>query len=224
MPLRPGLASEASTPRVSAYLPKTFLTETVDDAGEYSQRDDAGGVLQGSDEKRQGGSVDIMSLLDHRRLGDLAAEFEKYPDAALTLEEFVSVITPFLPSEHLDDTEIVSSLCKLFDDVDVNGDGTMEWEEFTGYVVDAGLHTSSAANSADRIDDYERVNLSMSCLNGPNDFAVTKLEYLDKLDQVLVWERGCNTIRVLDSMVTTFIFLFIPLTSACGRQWCRRQA
>ena len=32
-------------------------------------------------------NVDIMSLLDHKRLGNLAAEFDHYEDSALTLEQ-----------------------------------------------------------------------------------------------------------------------------------------
>ena len=34
---------------------------------------------------------------------------------------------------------LVCNLCELFDQIDVNGDGTLEWEEFTGFCVEAGL-------------------------------------------------------------------------------------
>ena len=34
---------------------------------------------------------------------------------------------------------LVKDLIELFEQVDVNGDGSMEWDEFTGYCIDSGM-------------------------------------------------------------------------------------
>ena len=34
----------------------------------------------------------------------------------------------------------VADLIELFAQVDVNGDGTMEWEEFSAFCIEAGEH------------------------------------------------------------------------------------
>ncbi len=75
----------------------------------------------------------------------------------------------------------------------------MEWEEFTSYVVDAGLNTSSAISTADRIDEYDRAKTFVSDASGSRrDFAVSNIGYLAELDQALVWERSQSQIRVID--------------------------
>ncbi len=37
------------------------------------------------------------------------------------------------------EVELVASLIELFEQIDINGDGTMIWNEFTSYCVEAGL-------------------------------------------------------------------------------------
>ena len=34
---------------------------------------------------------------------------------------------------------VVSDLCELFAQIDANGDGSMEWEEFTGFIIEQGM-------------------------------------------------------------------------------------
>ena len=38
------------------------------------------------------------------------------------------------PSE---ETDLVHGLCHLFREIDINGNGYMEWDEFTGFMVEA---------------------------------------------------------------------------------------
>ena len=33
----------------------------------------------------------------------------------------------------------VADLLELFEQIDANGDGTLEWEEFTGFIIDQGM-------------------------------------------------------------------------------------
>ena len=57
------------------------------------------------------------------------------------------------PSVEGGESELVANLVELFREVDVNGDGVMEWEEFTRFIVEkAALFKEQ--NSLDRIPEY----------------------------------------------------------------------
>jgi hypothetical protein len=39
----------------------------------------------------------------------------------------------------VDESEVVANLCELFAQIDINGDGNMEWDEFTSFIVETGM-------------------------------------------------------------------------------------
>ena len=82
--------------------------------------------------------VDIMMLLDTNQMADIRAEFEKEEDG-LALNNFVRVMLKYLSTETVNTQHLVASLCELFAQVDVNGDATMEWDEFYGYIHEQGM-------------------------------------------------------------------------------------
>jgi hypothetical protein len=63
--------------------------------------------------------------------------------------------------------------------VDINGDGSMEWEEFTGFLIDAGMN--DGASRVDRIEEYVR---SPVVDTSRHDRTIERVEYLPRLDQV----------------------------------------
>lgn len=57
-----------------------------------------------------------------------------------SLTEFVHVMTSLLNMDHLmTDDQFAANLIEFFDQVDINGDGSMEWEEFTSFIVEMGM-------------------------------------------------------------------------------------
>ena len=59
------------------------------------------------------------------------------------------------PSVEGGESELVANLVELFREVDVNGDGVMEWEEFTRFIVEkAALFKEQ--NSLDRIPEQDK--------------------------------------------------------------------
>eukprot|EP00281_Chroomonas_sp_CCMP1168_P016732 CAMPEP_0206215802 /NCGR_PEP_ID=MMETSP0047_2-20121206/2388_1 /ASSEMBLY_ACC=CAM_ASM_000192 /TAXON_ID=195065 /ORGANISM="Chroomonas mesostigmatica_cf, Strain CCMP1168" /LENGTH=801 /DNA_ID=CAMNT_0053638119 /DNA_START=93 /DNA_END=2495 /DNA_ORIENTATION=+ len=83
--------------------------------------------------------VDIMMLLDTNHLSDIRQEFMEAEDG-LTLNSFVRVMLKYLSKdESINTQDLVASLCELFAQVDVNGDATMEWDEFYGYIHEQGM-------------------------------------------------------------------------------------
>eukprot|EP01083_Nonionella_stella_P102367 291167_1 len=71
----------------SEYKPNAFLTEL---------RRDARATEIGKNTEDSSASFDVMSLLDHERLPELKADFQKF-GRGLTMNEFVSVVLPYLP-------------------------------------------------------------------------------------------------------------------------------
>lgn len=76
-----------------------------------------------------------MSLIDKSKMELLEKEFKHDPDG-LTLESFVWLLQNVCPFEESELLRVTSGLIKLFYDVDINGDGRLEWSEFNQYVMD----------------------------------------------------------------------------------------
>lgn len=68
-------------------------------------------------------------------------EREKRLGGGLPLLDFVEIVLPGLPrpKNAAEKAASVSALIDLFEDIDINGDGVMEFEEFTSFCVDAGM-------------------------------------------------------------------------------------
>ncbi|KAG9392928.1 WD domain, G-beta repeat [Carpediemonas membranifera] len=64
----------------------------------------------------------------------------------MSMTEFVHVMLHFMPSplcdaEHLRAT--VGNLCEMFEEIDVNGDGEMEWDEFMSFIIEEAAVSKS---------------------------------------------------------------------------------
>ena len=84
-----------------------------------------------------------MNYLDVKVIHKLEREFDKSGDG-LSITQFVeamiahaALIPPDASKEK--ELEIVSLLREMFNQIDVDGDGTMDWEELTAFNVQSGL-------------------------------------------------------------------------------------
>ncbi|EQC30348.1 hypothetical protein SDRG_11925 [Saprolegnia diclina VS20] len=66
----------------------------------------------------------------------------------LTIDEFVYTMTKSLHEHIQDELEFAMAVIELFETIDVNGDGSLEWDEFAGYIMDAGIAKAEEAISA----------------------------------------------------------------------------
>ncbi|KAG6608704.1 Pleiotropic regulator 1 [Phytophthora cinnamomi] len=88
--------------------------------------------------------MDIMMRLKGAGFSAIANAFrerEKRLGGGLPLLDFVEIVLPGLPRPKTaaEKAASVSALVDLFEDIDINGDGVMEFDEFTGFCVDAGM-------------------------------------------------------------------------------------
>ena len=97
---------------------------------------------------------EILQHLDGRRQAQIKEEIEER-GGVVDMLDFVRLLKGQL-SGILDngtnirktlattEEELVGDLCELFRAIDVNGDGTLEWDEFTAFVVEkASLHRAT---------------------------------------------------------------------------------
>ena len=78
----------------------------------------------------------LMMLLDNEKLSALEEEFNEHPNG-IELPDFVLLMKSTILHPPEDKFRLITGLIKLFQDIDINGDGHMEWSEFTQYIIDA---------------------------------------------------------------------------------------
>lgn len=83
-------------------------------------------------------SYSIMSSIDHNKLSILEKEFSLYK-GGLKLSGFVWILQNIVVSNNSDRWQVISALVRLFHDIDINGDGKLEWSEFNQFIVDQVL-------------------------------------------------------------------------------------
>lgn len=111
--------------------------------------------------------IELLMLLDIRRVLALRKRFQKnshHSDiAALNLNQFVRACMDVIPDFMKDDDvntnanrltplrgfltmeEYARFLSELFQDIDANGDGDVDWDEFTKYMISKSMHKNSMA-------------------------------------------------------------------------------
>lgn len=93
-------------------------------------------------------ALKLLTNLDSARMAAIKEEFRQMEDS-VNMVEFVAIMEAHLPDyvyagntasgengNYLDRHGIIANLVELFQEVDINGDGMMEWEEFTRFIVE----------------------------------------------------------------------------------------
>lgn len=106
-------------------------------------------------------------------------------------DEFVAVMLEKLP--HPDTVKFTTELCELFAQIDVNGDGTMEWEEFTSYCIEAGIVATRHLLAPLRYKMSEHPNYVDHTSRGPS---ITSLTWCEQLQQLFVFEAQSTKVRI----------------------------
>jgi hypothetical protein len=113
----------------------------------------------------KGFTMDIMMMMDMAKVSALRREFQQ-KDRGLSIVEFVHVMVRFVQGterggeensrlRNLSERQLIANLCELFAQIDINGDGSMEWEEFTSFIVETGLTVKS--HQPNSIQHYHHV-------------------------------------------------------------------
>ncbi|OQR88254.1 hypothetical protein THRCLA_10387 [Thraustotheca clavata] len=106
--------------------------------------------------------MDIMMTLSTEDVRRLKSKFVR----PLTIDEFVFTMIKSLQEQIQNEVEFVIDVIELFETIDVNGDGSLEWDEFAGYIMDAGIAKAEEAISAQSaVKLYTKLNFKGEAAN-----------------------------------------------------------
>ncbi|KAJ0412379.1 hypothetical protein ATCC90586_005399 [Pythium insidiosum] len=145
--------------------------------------------------------MDIMMRLKGAGFSVIANEFrqrEKRLGGGLPLRDFVEIVLQGLPkAKSRDETAAnVSALIDLFDDIDINGDGAMEFDEFTSYCVDAGM-VAMRGSTIRRKHQYTRQPRHViKTANGA--VGIERVKWSPRFQRFLVLEHSARSVKLFD--------------------------
>ncbi len=59
------------------------------------------------------------------------------------------------------DIKLIRSLANLFDEIDLNGNGVLEWEEFTNYIIEKATVLNNVKTKLDEIKVYTKSQMKL---------------------------------------------------------------
>ena len=80
---------------------------------------------------------------------------------------------------------LVRYLTYLFNQIDINGNGDMEWDQFTNYVIEKATVLKNLKTKADQVKHYVKSQLPMKMRI---DTIIHKMEYLPDIDKVAYFQ------------------------------------
>jgi WD40 repeat protein len=128
-----------------------------------------------------------MSLQQQQKL-------QQEQNSGLSLEQFVSVMLDRVAWTPENVQTFIEDLIELFLQVDVNGDGTMTWEEFTSAIIEGGMGSISEKTEWDDMKYEENLQFRDTFRTAPPK----KIQYLPELRKIVLFESNRPVIDVLD--------------------------
>ncbi|KAF0699520.1 Aste57867_9916 [Aphanomyces stellatus] len=113
----------------------------------------------------------------------------------LYLSDFVEIMLKGLPKAKTikEKYETVSGLVDLFNDIDINGDGTLEFNEFTSYCVDAGMVATRERVTPMK---YQYVKDKDYIDRTTQGAGIEKIKWFPELKRAIVIETKSNSVKV----------------------------
>ena len=95
-----------------------------------------------------------MMLLDVGKINKIHEFYKDYPDgiAKMIFIQKMKKESPYNINDPMECTNLVYGLYKFFCEIDFNGDGHMQWEEFTQFIIDT-VEGDSEAKVEEKEDD-----------------------------------------------------------------------
>jgi hypothetical protein len=145
---------------------------------------------------------DILSRLHRRNLGLIEREFPK--EDGLSLNEFVSTLLQYLDynkDDEMEKIEVTLNLIDLFKEIDVNGDETMEWEEFSNYIIELGLVKKDKTGIVSDIKSYFASETLLDKEKHENEIEKVHFFDFERMKYVFVLERNSSYFKVYDATI-----------------------
>eukprot|EP00357_Protocruzia_adherens_P001233 CAMPEP_0115009238 /NCGR_PEP_ID=MMETSP0216-20121206/22477_1 /TAXON_ID=223996 /ORGANISM="Protocruzia adherens, Strain Boccale" /LENGTH=921 /DNA_ID=CAMNT_0002376975 /DNA_START=26 /DNA_END=2791 /DNA_ORIENTATION=+ len=134
---------------------------------------------------------DIMSLLNSKKLEQIKKDFISTDEDGLSLNEFIKVMLSHLPKKK-NEVLLVKNLIELFKQIDVNGDETLEWEEFSNHIIELGM-IKKDRTFLDAIKTYYPSDIKDEV---KHDTEIESLFYFEPIKSLIVMERDSDRFKV----------------------------
>jgi hypothetical protein len=114
-------------------------------------------------------------------------------DWEMKITEFILVVKEHLLSWQVDisnrDIKLIRSLANLFEEIDLNGNGVLEWEEFTNYIIEKATVLNNIKTKQDEIKMYTK-----SSVRPDRKFQqiISKVIYIPEIDRIAFYEDGSD--------------------------------
>ena len=100
----------------------------------------------------------------------------------------------------VDKVGLVKNLIELFKQIDVNGDETLEWDEFSNHIIELGM----VRKDKTFIDAIKNYYASDIIDDEKHDTEVEHLYFIEELKHLLVMERDSKRFKVYDCKTGKF--------------------
>ena len=160
----------------------------------------------------------IMMMIDYHKLSILGEAFRNYEskdgEEGVIKIDFIHMIYKQLKDEIKENekTDLVYGIHKFFCEIDFNGDGHMEWAEFTQFIIDKveGEYSNAEkeedvkerVNSEKSIVKYKRYELSQNIVDyniHKTDINVTS--YMNRINKLLISEYNTHIIKIYNPLL-----------------------
>ncbi|TMW55307.1 hypothetical protein Poli38472_013198 [Pythium oligandrum] len=143
--------------------------------------------------------MDIMMRLEGAGFSAIANEFhqrEKRLGGGLPLHDFVEIVLRGLPRPRSPEEKYASinALVDLFEDIDINGDGTMEFDEFTSFCVDAGMVATRLQATKLKHRYVRQPKHMIKTMNGC--VGIEKIKWSAQFQRFLVIENTAKSVKL----------------------------
>lgn len=142
---------------------------------------------------------DITLNFDRYTISTLKSEFEQ-KNWSLSLGEFISTVTRTLQNWQVDLPNrvyrMVRCLTNLFEEIDINGNGMLEWEEFTNYIIEKATIIKNLRSKNEEIKTYTKTSFKCAV---KMETPIPKVVYITDLNKLALYEEGEHTIQFVDA-------------------------
>lgn len=148
----------------------------------------------------------LMMLIDLKKINRIEEEFQNTPDGLCRIDFIKLLKTELLNASNdpFNELNLIYGLYKLFGEIDLSGDGIMQWSEFTQFMIDRveGEDDSSDPNDTKGIKEKEMIKYKRYKISAKiKDYNIHKKGiisaiYYTKIDKLFLCEYDSKIVKI----------------------------
>ena len=142
----------------------------------------------------EGASFDLNTMMNQGRLMHLKLDMDKFPDQALTVEDFVIVMKEVIQGHiEIDEITLVTQLIDNFHRIDVHNTGKVTFDMVSYFLIEQEIN---AEMNKERTLLYRP---SSAVDESRHDNYIDKLFYFNSIDKIGVMEQNMRTLKIYNA-------------------------